>query len=216
MAHPKSALFNAENIPAVAYVRLLNSVLGKDWVTWEPETVRKSIADKFSLPDATKRDITHQPLDRAMATVFAAKTLISNPDVFSTRLEGFENIIIGLNNHVPDFDVIEISSPAELNYGVQIAKSLTDFPKFSEDVVAYIRACFAEHGVFAYPDALVDYEPDSQKDLRIKIRARSKTWVPGMPVSDDIITVQAAKLYDVENYARERLLMAKEELASAK
>lgn len=216
MAHPKSALFNAENIPAVAYVRLLNSVLGKDWVEWEPETVRKSISDKFQLPAAVKSDVGHQPVDRVMAAIFAAKTLLSNPDVFATRLEGFENIVIGLNNRVPDFNIVEVSSPSELNYGVQIAKSLTDFPKFSEDVIAYIRACFAEYGVFAYPDALLDYEPETQKELRNKIRARAKTWVPGMPVSDDIITVQAAKLYDVENYARERLLMAKEELASAK
>ena len=215
MAHPKSALFNAENIPATVYVNLLNSNLGKDWVDWEPETLRKSIASKFQI-ETIKKDASHQAIDRVMATIFAAKTLISNPPVFSTRLEGFENIIIGLNNHVPDFNVIEVSSPAELNYGVQIAKSLTSFPKFSEDVISYIRACFSEYGVFAYPDSLLDYEPSEQRDLKNKIRARSKTWIPGTPVLDDIITVQAAKLYDVENYAKERLLMAKEELASAK
>lgn len=217
MAHPKSALFHAENVPIIIYVRLLNSALGKDWVSWEPETLRKSISDKFHLPEAIKPDVGHQPIDRVMAAIFAAKTLLGNPDVFSTRLEGFENIILAFNNHVPNFDVLEVASPAEINYGVQLAKNLEpDLPKFSEDVVAYIRGCFAQYGVFSYPEALLDYEPDSQKELREHIRARAKNIDINNLNIEDVVDVQAAKLYDVENYALERLTMAKEELAKAK
>lgn len=217
MSHPKSALFNAENVPVAVYVRVLNSVLGADWVSWEPETLRKSIADKFSLPKVLKPDVTHQPVDRAMAAIFAAKVLIGNPDVFSTRIEGFENIILAFNNHVPNFDVLEVASPSEINYGIQLAKSIEpDLPKLSEDVIAYIQACFVQHGVFAYPESMLDYEPDTQKELRERIRARAKSLNLDKLNMEDLVDVQAAKLYDVENYALERLAMAKEEMAKAK
>jgi|DEB19_MinimDraft_3_1074340.scaffolds.fasta_scaffold01684_5 hypothetical protein len=217
MSHPKSALFNAENVPVAVYVRLLNSVLGSDWVSWEPETLRTSISTKFSLPTSLKSDVSHQPIDRAMASIFAAKTLLGNPDVFATRIEGFENIILAFNNHVPNFEVLEVASPAEISYGIQMARMIhPNLPKFSEDVVAYIQACFVQHGVFAYPKAIIEYEPDSQKDLREKIRARVED-IPNATLNlEELVDVQAAKLYDVENYVFERLSMAKEEMAKAK
>jgi len=217
MAHPKSALFHAENVPVVIYVRLLNSVLGPTWVSWEPETLRNSLAQKFDLPKADKSEKAHKPIERVMAAIFAAKTLLGNPDVFSTRLEGFENIILAFNNHVPNFDVLEVASPSEINYGIQLAKLIEpDLPKFAEDVVAYIRACFAQYGVFAYPESLADYEPESQKELREQIRVRAKNIDINNLNMEDVVDVQAAKLYDVENYALERLAMAKEEMAKAK
>jgi len=216
MAHPKSALFSAENIPAVAYVNLLNKELGSDWIYWEPETLTKIFDEKFK-PAQLKSGAAHQPYDRAITAIFAAKTLLANPDVFASTLEGFEKIIIGLNNHVPDFSSFEVATPAEINYGLQLAKSiLGELPKLSDDVISYIRACFAHYGVLAYPSFLLGYEPDSQKELRNKIREAAKLVIPEVPISDDIMTVQAAKLFDIENYAKERLIMAKEEMAKAK
>lgn len=202
-------LFRAANVPAEVYVRLLNRELGPGWVQWEPETLRSAVRTKI-LTDSVDYE------DHAWPAIFAAKTVMGNPDVFSTRLEGFENVVMGLNSHQPDFDAVEIASPAEINYAVQVAKVLVrDLPRFSEDVVAYIRACFKEAGVFAYPSALLEFEPDHDKDIRNKIRLRADTMTPGADVKENLIDIQAAKLYDVEHYAVERMDMAKEELASA-
>jgi len=215
MAHPKSALFAAEYIPASIFVALLNGEFGPEWVDWEPETLRNTIATKFDVPDVLKAGDTATA--RVMSGIFAAKTLAGNPDLFASRVDGFEKIILGLNNRIPDFLTMEVASPAEINFGIIIAREVIGHvPKLSEDVIAYIRGSCRQYGVFAFPVALRRFEPNDQKDLRDKIRARAETLNINSINQESMLDVQAAKLYDIKAYSNERLAMAKEEMAKAK
>jgi len=195
--------FTTDIYPATLYVKLLRDKFQDSWVEFEPETLWASIYNEFKIKNISAG---------AKAAIQAAKTLLGNLPAYTTDIRGFETITVGLNNFTPSFEVFEICTPQEINYGFEIANTLVSSIKFDDNVIKYIQACFAQAGVFAYPKKLIFAEPATAVDVRNQIRERASkdTPSPEKLKLDDLVEVQAAKLVAVEDYTRQRLILAAE------
>lgn len=195
--------FTTDIYPATLYVKLLRDKFKDSWVDFEPETLWASVYNEFGIKNISAG---------AKAAIQAAKTLLGNLPAYTTDIRGFELVTVGLNNFTPSFEVFEICTPQEIYYGHQIASTITSPIKFDSNVIKYIQACFSQAGVFAYPSKLVFAEPSTNRDVRDKIRARAEQARSDKlnPDLENMVEVQAAKLLAVEDYAKQRILLAAE------
>jgi hypothetical protein len=195
--------FTTDIYPATLYVKVLRDKFQDSWVEFEPETLWASIHNEFGIKNISAG---------AKAAIQAAKTLLGNLPAYTTDIRGFEAVTVGLNNFTPSFEVFEICSPQEINYAYEIANTIIFPIKFDDNVIKYIQACFSQAGVFAYPKKLMFAEPNTSSDVRNQIRARAaeENFDADKIKIDNLVDVQAAKLLAVEDYARQRILMAAE------
>lgn len=193
--------FNKDFVPVVVYVKLLDHAFGEEWRGWEPETLWEVIASHFvgSISDTAK------------SAIQAARTLMIN-DLYFEDLNAFEDITLGLNNLIPNFEVIEVCSPAEILYGYRMMKALRQSREFTPEVTAYIQACFKQAGQQVYPDELKGLQGAVEHEAAIV--ARSKNISADKVDVTDYIDVQAAKLADCRSYANARIAEARRELAN--
>lgn len=191
-------IFAKDYIPAPILVSALDQQFSA-WEEWEPETLWAELGEVS---------------DSSRAAIMAAKTLRANPEAYYTDLNGFEDITLGLNGTQPDFAVVEVCSPGEILLGVRFARKIVPPSSFTKEVVSYVQACFAQHGVYAYPRDLISFEPDKDKERRDRIRVLADS-VSADVVHTDLESVQAAKLHDVMAHVAGWVEKAKESLSGA-
>ena len=175
--------------PVVAMIAAVDAA-HPGWRTWEPETLRARLP--------------HTVSDGDWAVLHAVRLLAQNQPAVETDLFTFGTCMQGLNGVTPDFSRVPVCSAAELTYGWLLAKRFGFSLRISEEVINYLRACMAETGLYAYPDALRMFEPPRDATLCERIRAACDPDLPG-PAGDDVTAVQAAKLGDVYRYCAARL-----------
>lgn len=199
-------IFQKNFVPATVYNAMLNRAFGEDWKMWEPETLWEAIGSHFG----------GQPSDTAKSAIQAIRTVQIN-DLYFEDLNGFEDITLGLNNQIPNFQVIEVCTPAEILYGYRLMKRVRSPRSFTHEVQAYVQACFKQAGQVVYPLELNEFAADKPHEADRLIRARAlEIGKPGAFVRlDDLVDVQAAKLHDCEAYVRARLDEARKEMTHA-
>lgn len=166
----------------------LSAGLPKGWLDWEPEILRPAIR---SMPVAW--DI-----------VQAVRALVKQPAAFHSDYDVFENTVIAFCARPVDTTHVSVCSPTELLWGIKQA-ALIARAEYGPEVIAYVRACMVDAGVFAYPTEMAAFEPKEDADFRAAARTRMKDG--GDLDSDDLVAVQAAKLSQV--YASLRMITAK-------
>lgn len=181
------------HIPAVGpLMRRMDAEL-RGWTAWEPETLR----------DALRRQCDCEPSEPVWETLQAARTLRTNRELVETDLQAFAACMHGLNGRMPVFDRIEPCTMPELTYGWLAAQACGAALKPNDEVIAFIRACAAQDGFYAYPEPLRRFEPPRDAALVERIR-RAADPDGDAPTGDDEVSVQAAKLGDVYRYCAAR------------
>lgn len=112
-----------------------------DWFEWEPATLWKEIKEDFRVPSIS---------DHACAKIQAIKTLHIN-EWYWDKWEVFCWITQALNNNIPDFQVIQKPSIAQLMNSVDIATMVRTGEEFIQEVQSWVGASVVEEGVFYAP-----------------------------------------------------------------
>jgi len=115
-----------------------------DWFQWEPSTLWKEIKEDFHVPSIS---------DHACAKIQAIKTIHIN-EWFWDKWEVFCWVTQALNNNIPDFQVIQKPSVAQLLNAVDIATMIRVGEEFNQEVQSWVAASVVEEGVFYVPEPI--------------------------------------------------------------
>lgn len=121
----------------------LSSKYGKNWVTWEPETLWLTLANDGIMPSAHTR-----------AKIQAMRTLLGGTFFFD-RWEVFQLCCQALNNNLPDFEVCRPATLPQLFHAVWAASQIHPNPvAYSDEVQRWVAACALNEGIVFLPPPL--------------------------------------------------------------
>lgn len=205
----KQAAADDSNPHVFALHNMLLRTLGPEWVEWLPETLWASLHEEPS------RGVK----DKILALQLALKT--NRPWV---EYEVFEKLSTAFNGEVPHQSILEPQQPAECLLTVHVLHTLRADEKFSDEVYAYIAACFAHEG-FLHVGSLPEMQPvqkflDEMNHIYARIPTSesahigqlfSQLWDKHkgkadelmMKAEDDVVKVQLRKLYGIYTYLEE-------------
>jgi len=170
----------------------------KAWLEWEPETLWTMIQKDFggALGEQTKN------------TINAIKTLLLT-DAFWKEYPVFENCIQALNGEIPDFSMTQPASPAQLAFGIEMAKRIRD-NAFSDEIKSYVRAVMSDNGFTVYPSQLAFAQPVESEEVKQMKEAweqmhRENPNFIMDPLEENAIGVLFARLNAVQLYVDARL-----------
>lgn len=123
---------------------LLTKVFGIEWWLWEPETLRQVIPQQF------KSGCTELVWNKLQAV----RAVHVAPEMVFGEWECFLPVITSLNNIVPDFDVMQLPTPARLYAGVGMLRSLDPDEEISEEIRRFIAWALLSHGIYFAPGEL--------------------------------------------------------------
>jgi hypothetical protein len=194
-----------------------------DWFEWESATLWKEIKEDFRVPSIS---------DHACAKIQAIKTLHIN-EWFWTRWEVFCWITQALNNNIPDFQVIQKPSMAQLMNAVEIANMVRSGEEFVQQVQSWVAAAIVDEGVFHAPNPVAFCQDeivqlleelkiegseqliaDVQERHREVIRISPEAWAAasGPILQENAVDIQVAKLKVAFDYLALRRRQLKDQL----
>lgn len=194
-----------------------------DWFEWEAETLWKEIKEDFRVPSIS---------DHAKAKIQAIKTLHIN-EWFWTKWEVFCWVTQALNNNIPDFQVLQKPSIAQLFNAIDTATMVRDDEEFSFELQGFVAAVMVEEGVFYAPrpvefcqdeietllrELQVDHVLALVSQVREKFReARAlspEAWAasPEPILQETVVDIQVAKLMIACEYLALRRRQLKDQL----
>jgi hypothetical protein len=133
--------------PIVIDVALLKT-FGLEWWTWEQETIEAEIQRVFK----------SQISEHAKAKIQTIKTLhVSDGPWQSWHV--FEKIMQGLNNNLPDWQLMQAPSLDQLYAGIDMMDSIRA-EEFADEVKLYIAAAVLNEDVFFVPQPLEFAQPE--------------------------------------------------------
>jgi len=118
--------------------------LGPEWWTWEPETIQQLLPKEFN-SGATEHNWNKL---QAVRTVHVAPGLVFD------EWECFLPVITALNNTIPDFNILQLPTPARLYAGVGMLKMLDPKEDFSEEVKRFVAASLLYGNIYYAPGDL--------------------------------------------------------------
>lgn len=206
--------------PVVYDIALLKEY-GADWFTWEAETLWKEIREDFHVPSIS---------DHARTKIQAIKTLHIN-EWFWSKWEVFCWLTQALNNNIPDFQVMQKPSIAQLFNSVDIGTMVRDGEEFTPELQMFVAAAMVEEGVFYAPapvafcqDEIVqllewkqigtDLIGQVQERYREISKVSAEAWAnsPEPILREDVVDIQVAKLKVACDYLDLRRRQLQEQL----
>lgn len=208
--------------PVVLDVALLKAY-GVDWFSWEPDTLWREIMEDFRTPSISIH---------VKGKIQAVRTLHIN-EWFWTKWEVFCWATQALNNNIPDFQVIQKPSIAQLFVSVDTATLIRDDEEFSQELQGFVAAAVLEEGVVYAPgpiafcnDEVVQLlEANGNSDASGMIPAVKERWgvisrmtkqewekADEMVLDESPEDVQVAKLIVARNYMDLRRRQMKSQL----
>ena len=185
------------DVHPILLLRDMTRAYGKEWLSWEPETLWSEIRDDdgvFIIPRVNK--------DKIMAVRLAVKT-----DLPWKRLDLFENVSLAFAGLVPRFDMMQPLEPYQVAFGVDVLYRIHPGIEYDDDVKGYIAAILVHDGLsWVPPDLFGDVEP-MMKSLRndegVADEVR-KAWDSGTtPDEDSAAGSQIATLSAIKDYLDE-------------
>lgn len=154
-----------------------------DWLMWDSSTLWKEIKEDFRVPSIS---------DHSKAKIQAVRTIHIN-EWFWTKWEVFCWINQALNNNLPDFQVMQKPSIAQMLNAVDVATMIRDGEEFTAEIQMFVAAAVVEEGVFYAPepiafcqDEIVQLLEHLQVDgFQEMIEAVRKRYVEVMSLSQD-------------------------------
>jgi len=178
------------------------SVLGKEWILWEPETLWAEIKRLSTLTEPLKTKIQ------------AVKTLLTT-DAFWRDHLAFEKVVMGLNGSQAIFDSYQHPSPAMIARAIVQASEVRK-GTFSDEVLKYIAAVAFEAGFLVLPEPL-DVAQESLDEMTSPVVGRhvreeiARKWSesgvngPSEGMYTETVTgIQLARMQAVREYSGQR------------
>jgi hypothetical protein len=183
------------DVHPILLLRDLTRTYGKDWLSWEPETIWSEVKDDESL----KEEIPRVNKDKVMAVRTAVKT-----DLPWKHLAVFENVALAFAGLVPRFDVMQPLEPYQIALGVDVLYQIHPGIDYDYDVRGYIAALLVHDGMsWAPPELFGDVEP-MMKGLRPNDEVADKVaaaWKDGSrPDEATAVGSQVATLVAIREY----------------
>jgi len=119
--------------------------MGPEWWEWEPETLREMLQRDF--PNQSISQINWNKLQ-------AVRTVHVSPGFVFDEWECFLPVITALNNVIPDFDVLQVPTPARLYAGVGMLRMLDPEEDFSAEIKKWVAAALLFDGIYFAPGEL--------------------------------------------------------------
>jgi len=218
----KNLFVHHDTHPVVFDVALL-AQYDLDWFLWLPQTLWQEIKRDFRVPSIS---------DHTCAKIQALRTLHIN-EWFWTRWEVFCWITQALNNNIPDFQVIQKPSIAQLLHAVDIAEMVRTGEEFSQEVQGWVASCLVDDGVFYAPKTIAfcqdeivqllgELKIDNFENLISSVQERfrevqsltDEAWrsSPEPILQENVVDIQVAKLKVSEDYLAMRRRQLKDQL----
>jgi len=197
---PDFDLFIKKNVRPDAYRDLFDRTFERQWIEWEPETLRMEIPRTWGV----------HPIEEVFEKIMALQTFLRT-DLFWDDVIAFENIVLAFNDLFVDPDLVQQALPREIAFGVVVANRLNTKSDFVQDIVEYIRASHREEGILVYHPELKMFQPEYSDDFRKGIAARvQELMAVGSQVHEDMseedsVQVQFAKTMDCVLYVSDKM-----------
>lgn len=140
---PIIRFFSYHDAHPVALGMVLIEKFGYEWLEWDSEVLKDEIIRSFratSISDQNWQKI------QAFRTLLLVTTPWAEWDVF-------ENVILALNNVVPNPDIVQKCSVSQLLAGADIMNQIRD-EKFGLEICGYAASCAIDDGVLWLPSPL--------------------------------------------------------------
>ena len=141
---PIIRFFSYHDAHPVALGMVLMEKFSYEWLEWEAEALRHAIVTTFRATSVS---------DHNWQKIQAFRTLLSVTSPWS-EWDAFENVVLSLNNVIPDTLVIQQCTVAQLMAGVDMIRQIRDKEEFGPEVLGYIASCAIEEGVTWLPEPL--------------------------------------------------------------
>lgn len=166
------------------WVKLLNSKLGKDWTTWNSETLFAELTDEMG----------SRPSDEDFQKVMALRAYLNENNMFFNHVMVFEKCCLAINGLDVVTDELQFLKPEEIDYALQALGKIRAMEKFSLDVAEYVRVCCNMDGLVCYPDSMKQFQMDESLCVDVK----------KVPETDELTVtgVQQNKLYAIGEYVK--------------
>jgi len=218
----KNLFVHHDTHPVVFDVALL-AQYDLDWILWLPQTLWQEVKRDFHVPSIS---------DHTRAKIQALRTIHIN-EWFWTRWEVFCWITQALNNNMPDFQVIQKPSVAQIMNAVDIADMVRSGEEFSQEVQGWVASCLVDEGVFYAPkpiafcqDEIVQLlqvlKVDNVENLIASVQERfreiqslsAEAWAAakGPILQETAVDIQVAKLKVASGYLSMRRDQLKQQL----
>lgn len=168
-----------------------------DWLDFDPGTIWMDIQKTFKV----------EPSDNVRDKINAMKTSLTTEAFFSDWVF-FEKVILAFNDMMVVPGMLQASSPAELGYGLVVAREILTPQHFDEDIYDYIRASCKTDGLLIYPSPFKFAQPtyDDANALAKKVISELKSG----KITSAMAKNQESRLADVNDYITQRLRKEKE------
>ncbi|CAB4131683.1 hypothetical protein UFOVP276_78 [uncultured Caudovirales phage] len=209
----KNLFVHHDTHPVVFDIALLKKYKA-EWFEWQPETLWKEIKEDFRVPSIS---------DHAKSKIQAIRTLHIG-EMFWKNWESFCWITQSLNNNIPDWHVLQKPSLSQLMNSVNIAEMVRTGEVFALEVSSFIAASILDEGVFyaPHPISFCQSEIDRYLDDRgiervettaaVQKRYREAIKTPSLPLEENLVDIQVAKLKVAWDYQAMRGRQLKEQL----
>lgn len=202
-------LFSSRRAHPLRILETLTLKYGEDWVDWEPETLWWAIRKDFG------------PLGEIAQNKIGALKVATKTDTPWLDWDTFEDVTLSWNDIIPIFGTVQLTTPAQAAFGVQVLRGIRPEEEFGDEVSIYMAAILEDHGYVYAPEewfpgaqALLDRR-EHTRELRVDVEnAFSKLrdidpamvkWDPTNPLD-----VHVLKLITIGRYLKAREDMADE------
>jgi hypothetical protein len=138
---------------------VMTNNFGKDWISWEPETIDQSLKAKNLIPKCMLGKFQENVL---YDMIFAIQLCYSHSGVMDFYTM-FEKIITAFNFIKVDMVTMQPVSPRNMVYGLRVVKLLRPDlvnDKLGPELAKYVAACCYQNGFLAVPGDLKEAQPE--------------------------------------------------------
>lgn len=199
-------IWNETNVSPLVYHIVLYKNLGKEYIGWEPETLRKYMSSE-NISELTWNKI------------FACKAL-HDSDLFWEEFDTFQNYCVVFNNDIPDFSIHEDIFPSEILNCIHQVSNFIKSDSFGDEIDGYVAALCNESGFISLPMDLSQFQgklnslyPESAKiasDIETNYELYKNTDIS--EDDKDAIKIGIAKRHALVLYLKENVEKLRDDL----
>jgi len=176
----------------------------KEYIDVNPETLWELLDDEIGINKDKKKEIP-----RVLKDMILAVRICFASDKPFTEWEVFENVILAMNQEIPDIDQAQEVFFSEIVAAVTVMRSISK-TDWSDEVKAYMACVAKKDGFIAVPLGMVFIQSildgltrstDEMRNSVIAEYAKQKTHGKATEIDyDNYASVGCGKLWDVEKY----------------
>lgn len=175
---------------------LLLKKYGPEWMGWETETVEMRIPEDF------KTSVSEANINKIHAV-----NALHLVDSFWERWEVFLPCVMSFNGIIPNFDMMQVPSIAQVLVAIDVANRIRDDMTWSTEIKHFIESVYRHDGVF-FPVPPADFVTLDTKDYPLDIPEIAKRWTEvrasqKAPTDETVTGEQLRRLLIITNYLEE-------------